>query len=65
MGFLFGEKDSGGGQTPSKSDAEVQDEALRERRRRLLAGGRSSNILTSGQGVLASTPSARKQLLGE
>ncbi len=67
MAFLFGGDDKGSQDTatPSKSDAEVQDAALKERQRRLLAGGRSSTNVTGGQGVTGAAPTAAKVLLGE
>ena len=63
MSFLFGSP-STPAQVPEKSDAEVQAAALRERRRRLLAGGRSSTNVTGGQGVLGAAPTAANALLG-
>ena len=48
---------------PTRSDAEVQEAALQERRRRANARGRASSILTSGQGV-ESAPTAKVRLLG-
>ena len=50
---------------PTISDAEVQDAALKARQRAARASGRSSTILTSGQGVGDETTSASTQLLGE
>ena len=50
---------------PSRSDAEVQAAALDERKRRGMAQGRSSTILTSGQGVKDEVTTKSKTLLGE
>lgn len=49
---------------PSRDDEAVQEAARKERRRLLLAQGRDSTILTSGQGVTAPANAARKTLLG-
>lgn len=49
--------------TPGKTDAQVQAEAAAERRRRAMAAGRESTILTSGLGVGDFTGGA-KTLLG-
>ena len=59
--------DPGPAAPPSRSDAEVQQAALDERRRRGAASGRESTIATSGQGVLTTDEhkSAAKTLLGE
>ena len=62
MGFLF---PSSPPPAPEKDDREVQDAALRERRRRLLARGRASTRLTGGQGVTGDAPTVRKRLLEE
>lgn len=50
---------------PERSDAEVQEAALRERLRQSRARGRAANILTGGEGVTEPTPTTRKRLLGE
>ena len=50
--------------TPQVNDEEIQDEANKERRRRLGAQGRSSTILTGGLGTTGST-STQKTLLGQ
>lgn len=47
---------------PQKSDAEVQEAALRERERARLAKGRASTILTSGEGDTSDAPTAKKLL---
>lgn len=47
---------------PTKSDAEVQSAALRERERARLAKGRASTILTSGEGDTTPAPTAKKLL---
>ncbi len=62
MGFLFPQSPP---PAPAKDDTDIQEEALRERRRRLLARGRASTRLTGGQGVAGAAPTLRKTLLGE
>lgn len=47
---------------PSRDSAPVTDTAAEERRRRQLAAGRASTIITGGQGV--QTNGASKVLLG-
>lgn len=49
---------------PVIRDEPVQDAGAEERRRRRLASGRASTILTSGQGVTESANVGVKQLLG-
>ena len=49
---------------PTRSDAEVQAAALAERRRLAARTGRSSTILTSGQGVVDEATPATRTLLG-
>ena len=49
---------------PTRSDAEVADAADSERRRRAAAIGRSSTILTSGQGVTDPAQPVSNTLLG-
>jgi hypothetical protein len=49
---------------PEKSDAEVQAEALAERKRRRAALGSASTVLTGGSGVTNPSALAAKQLLG-
>lgn len=69
MGGLFG----GGSQPavpqppepPTRSDAEVRQEALLERQRRARATGRADTIRTSPSGVTTDAPTATKKLLGE
>jgi len=53
------------GAPPGKSDAEVQGEALAERRRRRSARGSAATILTGSQGVTETANTATKRLLGE
>lgn len=48
---------------PSRSDAEVQDAAARERQRRRALVGRSSTNLTGDEGVLG-TATTQRSLLG-
>ena len=48
---------------PEKSDQEVRDEELKERRRRAAAKGRQSTILTGAQGVQDGV-GGKKTLLG-
>jgi len=50
---------------PEKSDQEVRDEELKERRRRAAAKGRQSTILTGGQGVQGEDTGGKKTLLGQ
>ncbi len=68
MGGLFG----GGSpapvappEPPTRSDAEVRQEALLERQRRSAAVGRSATIKTSPSGVTEDAPVATKKLLGQ
>lgn len=49
---------------PTKSDAEVQDAALRERNRARMARGRASTILSGASGDTSAAPTAAKTLLG-
>ena len=49
---------------PEKSDAEVQDAALRERERARRARGRATTILTGGAGDTSEAPTGNKHLLG-
>lgn len=69
MGGIFG-----GGETreptqapepPTRSDAEVRQEALLARQRRAAAVGRSDTIKTSPSGVTEDAPVATKKLLGQ
>jgi hypothetical protein len=50
---------------PTRSDAEIRQEALMARQRRAAATGRSETIKTSPQGVTESAQTATKKLLGE
>lgn len=50
---------------PSRSDAEIQEAALLERRRRAAAFGRQDTIKTGGQGVTDGVKTNVKVLLGE
>lgn len=50
---------------PSKSDAEVRNEALLDRQRRASAKGRQSTILTGAAGAEDAGASQKKALLGE
>jgi hypothetical protein len=50
---------------PTRSDAEVQDAAMKERQRRAAAIGRNETIRTSGQGVTDGVQPAANKLLGE
>ena len=50
---------------PSRSDAEIQADALAARQRRAAATGRSETILTSGSGVEDDSNNATKKLLGD
>jgi hypothetical protein len=53
-------------QPPQKTDAEIQEAALRDRQRRGSAAGRSSTILAGDSAALnPSTGAARRTLLGE
>lgn len=69
MGGLFGGGSSPAPvappEPPTRSDAEVRQEALLERQRRARATGRSETIKTSPQGVTESADTASKKLLGE
>jgi hypothetical protein len=49
---------------PSTNSADVQAAADAERRRRALAAGQSSTILTGGSGVSGSAPVSKPVLLG-
>ncbi len=49
---------------PTKSDAEVQSEALAKRKRQRAALGSSSTVLTGGTGVTNPSALASKTLLG-
>ncbi len=49
---------------PAKSDAEVQDAAMKERDRARKARGRAATILTSGEGDTSDAPVGAKKLLG-
>lgn len=49
---------------PTKSDAEIQDAAMKERDRARRAKGRASTILTGGEGDTSTTPTGPKKLLG-
>lgn len=51
-------------ETPTVSDQEVQDAAVKERLRLAAAKGRSSTIRTSGQGVTDEVTPNVKRLLG-
>jgi hypothetical protein len=51
-------------QAPSTSSADVQAAADAERRRRALAAGQASTILTGGAGVSGSAPVSKPVLLG-
>lgn len=50
---------------PKREDPAVQQAASDALKRRRLARGRASTILTGGRGVTGAAPSARKKLLGE
>ena len=50
---------------PTRDDPAVKEAADKERKRRLKAKGRSSTILTGGQGVLEPANIGRKTLLGQ
>ena len=49
---------------PTRSDVDVQDAAIAERRRRANASGRASTILTSGEGVKDEVTTTKKLLGG-
>lgn len=49
---------------PRLDDTAIEAAAIEERRRRALAGGRVSTLLTGGAGVTAPAPAASKSLLG-
>ena len=49
---------------PTRADPDVQAAALAERRRLAARQGRSSTILTSGQGVVDEATPATRTLLG-
>jgi len=50
---------------PTRSDAEVRQEAFLERQRRARAMGRAETIKTSPSGVTDEAATASKKLLGE
>lgn len=50
---------------PTRDDPAVKEAGKKERRRRLKAKGRSSTILTGGQGVTEAANIGRKTLLGQ